>query len=152
MKHTSKLTTLHKSRCVCLGSAQKHLEFTQYSTTCRAACLKTGIITIIMTLEKRFLKDGKRCKVTFRITSKTAGYAEKASVVGDFNGWDSAAGAMRKLKDGSFSLSLSIPSGTVYQFRYLLDQDIWISDDDGDGYAYCDFGCCSNSVLNLLDR
>ncbi len=104
-----------------------------------------------MTIEKKFLKNGNRCKVIFRISSQDAEHAETASVVGDFNGWDSAAGAMNKLKNGSFSLSISIPSGTTYQFRYLLDQDTWISDADADGYAYCDFGQCSNSVLDLLD-
>lgn len=103
-----------------------------------------------MSLQKKYLKDGSRCRVMFRINGEQAGKAEKAAVVGDFNGWDSTASPMRKLKDGSFSLSMSLPASKVYQFRYLLDDDTWISETEADGYAYCAFGNCNNSVLNLL--
>ncbi|MFP4397399.1 MAG: isoamylase early set domain-containing protein [Desulfonatronovibrio sp.] len=103
-----------------------------------------------MSFKKTYLKDGSRCRVMFRIDSELADKAEKAAVVGDFNGWDSTAAPMRKLKDGSFSLSMSLPTGKTYQFRYLLDDNTWINETEADGYAYCAFGNCNNSVLDLL--
>lgn len=112
--------------------------------------LKTKTERSVMSFKKTYLKDGSRCRVMFRIDSELADKAEKAAVVGDFNGWDSTAAPMRKLKDGSFSLSMSLPTGKTYQFRYLLDDNTWINETEADGYAYCAFGNCNNSVLNLL--
>lgn len=104
-----------------------------------------------MSLKKTYSKNGAKCRVMFKIPGKLAGQAEKAALVGDFNGWDATAAPMKKLKDGSFSLSVNFPVGNTYQFRYLLDDDTWLSEAEADGYAYCAFGNCNNSVLNLLD-
>lgn len=103
-----------------------------------------------MSLKKNYSKKGARCKVTFKIPGELAGKAEKAALVGDFNGWDATAAPMNKHKDGSFSLSINFPVGSTYQFRYLLDDDTWISEPQADGQAHCSFGNCDNSVLNLM--
>lgn len=102
-----------------------------------------------MSLKKNYLKNGAQCKVTFRIPSELGKQASQAAVVGEFNGWDSTAWPMKKLKNGSFSLSMSLPAGKTYQFRYLMDDNNWISEMEADGYAYCPFGDCENSILNL---
>ena len=39
-------------------------------------------------------------------------------IVGDFNNWNTNEIMMKKLKDGSFSTSINLKSGTEYQFRY----------------------------------
>ena len=103
-----------------------------------------------MSIRKQYLKDGLKCNVTFRIPGDIAGNARQACVVGEFNGWDSTAAPMKKFKNGSFSLTMSLPVGNVYQFRYILDDDGWISETEADGLVYCPFGQCDNSVLNLL--
>jgi 1,4-alpha-glucan branching enzyme len=102
-----------------------------------------------VSLNKNYIKEHPQCKVTFRLSGDAAKKAKKASVVGEFNGWDSTSAPMKKLKDGSFFLSMRIPVGTVYQFRYLLDDNTWVSDPEADCYAHCPYGNCDNSVLNL---
>ncbi len=102
-----------------------------------------------MSIRKQYLKNGSKCNVTFRIPREVAGNARQASVVGEFNGWDSTAGSMKKFKNGSFSLTMSLPVGNIYQFRYILEDNIWISEENADGYQHCSFGNCENSVLKI---
>jgi 1,4-alpha-glucan branching enzyme len=102
-----------------------------------------------MPLNKNYMKKCSECKVTFKISSEAAKQAKKASVVGEFNGWDSTSAPMKRLKDGSFYLSMRIPVGTVYQFRYLLDENTWINESEADCHVHCPYGNCQNSVLNL---
>ena len=102
-----------------------------------------------MSIKKEYLKNSAKCRVTFKIPGEFAGEAGHAAVVGEFNGWDSTASPMKKLKNGSFSLAVNLPAGRTYQFRYLLDENKWISDSEADGYERCAFGDCDNSVLNL---
>ena len=54
---------------------------------------------------------------------------------------------MRKQKDGSFTITLDLPTDREYQFRYLIDGEIWISDPEADKYAFSPFGDCENSVV-----
>ena len=68
-------------------------------------------------------------------------------LVGEFNDWDVAAAPMRHQTDGSFSATLDLPAGREYQFRYLIDGEVWISDPEADKYAFSPFGDCENSVV-----
>lgn len=101
-----------------------------------------------MPLSKRYLKNG-RCKVTFRITPKIGRHASRAAVVGEFNAWDPTASPMRKLKDGSFSLTMNLESCRDYQFRYLLDDLIWENEEQPDRFVYSAHGDCDNCVISL---
>jgi hypothetical protein len=56
---------------------------------------------------------------------------------------------MNALKDGSFSLSADLETGRSYQFRYLLDGNMWINDESADAYQPSGFGDSQNSVINL---
>jgi 1,4-alpha-glucan branching enzyme len=102
-----------------------------------------------MSVQKKYLKNGSVCKVTFRISGDHARNAHQAAVVGEFNGWDSTVSPMKKLKNGTFSLTMNFPAGGRYQFRYLLDDNTWISESQADGSVYCAFGNCENSLIDL---
>ena len=67
-------------------------------------------------------------------------HADSASVVGDFNDWDPERGVMQRDGDGSFTCTLSIPSGRRYQYRFLLDGDRWTNDWSAEAYAPNSFG------------
>jgi hypothetical protein len=41
---------------------------------------------------------------------------------------------MKKLKDGSFSVTVSLKAGQSYRFRYRLDNDRWENDWEADDY------------------
>ena len=102
-----------------------------------------------MALTKKFLKSKPVCKVTFKIPAEDARDSEKAFIVGEFNGWDTAAAPMKRNKDGSFSATLDLDTGKDYQFRYFLDSLQWINDPDADRYEFSGFGDCDNSVVSL---
>lgn len=97
-------------------------------------------------LKKSFSKTGAACRVTFKYENEEN--AETAVLAGDFNDWSLNATPMKKLKDGSFSATLSLPAGQTYWFRYVLDGGVWVNDNQADGYAPNEFGE-ANSVLVL---
>lgn len=89
-------------------------------------------------LKKSYSKTGTKCRVTFKLPAEVN--AESAALVGEFNEWDEEATPMKKLKDGSFSATLSLDAGSTYRFRYLLDGERWENDWEPDGYAQNEHG------------
>lgn len=100
-----------------------------------------------MALRKQQLKTKPVCKVSFKINNTEANGAQTAFLVGDFNDWQTNAEPMKRLKDGSFSVTLDLESGREYQFRYLLDGEQWVNDDGADRYVFNPYGNCDNSVV-----
>ena len=84
-------------------------------------------------LKKNYTKTGKTCRVTFMLPAEVE--AETAALCGEFNDWDANAAPMKKLKDGSFSTTVSLEAGNSYRFRYLLDSARWENDWEADKYA-----------------
>lgn len=99
-----------------------------------------------MPLTKKFSKDKTVCKVGFSLTEETAGGARKLFLAGEFNAWTPAP--MRKAK-GSFSLSLELPTGASYQYRYVTDAGVWMNDTEADCYVFSPFADADNSVVVL---
>ena len=83
-------------------------------------------------LTKNYSKTGRYCRVTFKLAAEVN--AEKAALCGDFNEWSQEANPMKRLKDGSFSTTVSLPADQSYRFRYLLDGERWENDWEADGY------------------
>ena len=103
-----------------------------------------------MSLKKQVLKSKPVCKVTFIIPGELGKEAAAANIVGDFNGWDKDATPMKKLKkDGSFSVTLNLETGKEYQFRYVLDGEKWINEEEADRQVETEFADATNSVLAL---
>ena len=84
-------------------------------------------------LMKNYSKTGSYCRVTFKLPAEVT--AETAALCGDFNDWNVEAHPMKRLKDGSFSTTVSIPAGRTYRFRYLLDGERWENDWQADAYS-----------------
>ena len=98
-------------------------------------------------LKKSYSKTGKKCRVTFKLPAEVT--ADMAELVGEFNDWKvNGSSAMKKLKDGSFSATLSLDAGTSYRFRYLLDGERWENDWEADAYLPNQYGE-DDSVVNL---
>ena len=104
-----------------------------------------------MSLKKQFLKSKPVCKVTFRLPSEAAKDANTVHIVGDFNSWDIYATPMKKLKDGSFTVTVDLETdketNKEYQFRYLIDENTWENDWSADKYVPTPFGNAENSVV-----
>jgi 1,4-alpha-glucan branching enzyme len=83
--------------------------------------------------------------VTFELPS--AIWAEKVTLVGDFNGWNRASHPLRQSRDDSvWRITLELPRGREYQFRYLVNDTDWHNDWQADKYVPNPFGG-DNSVV-----
>ncbi len=96
-------------------------------------------------ISKYYPKAGAICRATFKLPADVA--AEKAYLVGDFNNWDQQALPMKKLKDGSFSVTISLETGKSYRFRYVLDGERWENDWEADAYRPNAYGS-EDSIVN----
>ena len=102
-----------------------------------------------MSIKKQYLKSKPVCKVTFRLPGQAAGSAESANIVGEFNDWNIYATPMKRLKNGSFVVTLDLKPNIEYQFRYLLDDKTWENDGEADKYVSHPYGDGENSVVVL---
>ena len=97
-------------------------------------------------LKKNYTKSGKICRVTFKLPAEVN--ASSVALCGDFNDWDPAAAPMKKLKDGSFSVTVSLDADRSYRFRYRLDGKCWENDWEADAYEPNEHGS-DDSVVNV---
>ena len=102
-----------------------------------------------MSLQKRFLKSKPISKVTFRLPAKALAGATQVSLVGEFNDWDENLTPMAQLKSGEFKVTVDLPTGQNYQFRYLINKSVWENDSDADSYTPSGFPGIENSVVKL---
>ncbi len=89
-------------------------------------------------LKKSYNKSGNSCRVTFKVPAELE--AERVALLGEFNAWDAEKHLLKKRKDGSHSLTLSLDAGQDYRFRYLLDGERWTNDEAPDRLVPNRFG------------
>jgi len=104
-----------------------------------------------MSIKKQYLNDCRSCKVTFAIPKKIGNDAKRAYVVGEFNNWSYSATPMKKLKNGSFVTTIDLPIGREYQFRYFLDDKVWLNDRDADSFVPTPFGDSENCIITTYN-
>ena len=104
-----------------------------------------------MSIKKQYLNDGYSCKVTFEIPKKIVNDAKSACVVGEFNNWSYSATPMKKLKNGSFVTTIELPIDREYQFRYFLDDKVWLNDREADSFVPTPFGDSENCVITTYN-
>ena len=86
-------------------------------------------------------------KITFSLPKEAVGMAKTVAVVGDFNNWDIQNGQkLSKQKDGSYAVTLDLVTGKEYQFRFLINGEIWENAWDAPKYVPSPFGG-DNSVV-----
>jgi 1,4-alpha-glucan branching enzyme len=100
-----------------------------------------------MAVKKQYYKTKPYCKVTFRLSKKIAGNAQKVAIAGDFNDWKSERTPMKALKNGDFTIALQLDKGREYQYRFVLDDQQWLTDESADKKVYCDFASAHNAVI-----
>lgn len=89
-------------------------------------------------ITKTASKRNGSTKVTFELPPESAG--EQVSLCGEFNEWSPERTPMTKRKGGRFSVTLTLPGGRSYRFRYLVDGQRWENDPAADGYIPNEFG------------
>ncbi len=96
-------------------------------------------------VKKSYSKTGHVARVTFKLPSEVE--AKQASLCGEFNQWDKQTHLMKKLKDGSWSITLSLEPGKQYRYRYWLDAERWENDWQADRYEANEFGSEDSVVV-----
>jgi len=83
-------------------------------------------------LEKKYLKQGAVCKVTFVLPKAAAPDAGSVCILGEFNNWSADVHPLEKREDGDFAISLELDAGRAYRFRYVIDgwkfENDWFAD------------------------
>lgn len=102
-----------------------------------------------MSIKKQFLKSKDLYKVTWSIDKKAVNGADVISLSGDFNDWSLESDKFTKLKNGSFKLVMELPKDKVYQFRYLVNGNTWINDEEADGFVSNNVSDEQNCLLSL---
>jgi 1,4-alpha-glucan branching enzyme len=95
-------------------------------------------------LKKTYTKTRRSCRVTFKLNPEAE--AGSVALLGEFNSWDETSHPMKKLKDGSFSATVSLPAGHDYRFRYLLDGEQWVNEPEADSVIENRFGSTDSVV------
>ncbi len=103
-----------------------------------------------MAITKKYSRNKEVCKVTFTIPKEVASNFQKIALVGEFNNWDpDAIHFTEREKDGSFSVSIELPTGREYAFRYLADGVTWMNEPEADKFTPTGYGDSENSVIIL---
>lgn len=97
-------------------------------------------------LKKNYSKNGRTCRITFKYPNDEKGTT--AVLSGDFNNWNFKSHPMKCLKDGSFSVTLTIDTNRSYRFRYVVDGKNWQNDHEADSYIANGYGC-DDSVISV---
>lgn len=102
-----------------------------------------------MAIKKQFLKSKPLCKVTFAVPAAVVEGATKVAVVGEFNQWDASAHILKKQKTGEFKATIELPVAQEIQFRYVVDDQTWLNDEEADKMVPNGFASEQNGVLVL---
>jgi hypothetical protein len=79
-----------------------------------------------------------RSSVTFVLDPQVD--ATRAAVCGEWDDWATEAHPMEPAAEGGFRLTVELPAGRTYRFRYLLDGERWENDWAADAYVPNGFG------------
>ena len=83
-------------------------------------------------LEKKYLRQGSVCNVTFVLPKAAAPDAGSVCILGEFNNWSADAHPLVKREEGDFVITLELEAGRAYRFRYVIDgwkfENDWFAD------------------------
>ncbi len=95
-------------------------------------------------VQKTYFKTKDYCKVKFTFNPEQA---ETVEILGLNSDWENSI-IMSKKKDGSFTCDVSLPKNSEHEFKYRIDEKIWVNEPEADKEVPNAFGG-SNSVIVL---
>lgn len=93
---------------------------------------------------KTYFKTKDYCKVKF---SFKVDNAETVEILGLNSDWENSIVMSRK-KDGTFCCEVPLPKNTEQEFKYRINEKLWMNDPEADAEKPNQFGT-SNSVIVL---
>lgn len=100
-----------------------------------------------MPIAKRYLRSRPVCKVTLSVPKEASDGSDNVVVVGEFNEWSRTRHPLKRLKNGSYKITLDLEVGREYQYRFLLGNDRWENDWQADKYVASPYPGVDNSVV-----
>lgn len=95
-------------------------------------------------VQKTYYKTKDYCKVKFTVSIENA---ETIEILGLNSDWENSV-IMSKKKDGSFTCDINLPKDSNQEFKYLVNETLWINEPEADEEKQNEFGG-TNSVINL---
>lgn len=95
-------------------------------------------------VQKTYYKTKDYCKVKFSFKVENA---ETVEILGLNSDWTQSVVMSRK-KDGSFSADVNLPKESRHEFKYLVNETLWLNDPEADSETPNVYGG-SNSVIEL---
>ena len=93
-------------------------------------------------IQKTYFKTKDYCKVKFAVNVENA---ETEEILGLNSDWENSI-IMSKKKDGTFSSEVSLPKNTEHEFKYRVNEELWLNEPEADSEKTNQFGSI-NSVL-----
>lgn len=84
-------------------------------------------------IKKKVSPKGTSVRVTFELPADAA--TESVAIVGDFNEWNPQKHTMKLLKKGVWKRDISLGTEQNYEFRYLVDGETWLNDEEADNFV-----------------
>lgn len=94
-------------------------------------------------IKKKFFKTKEECEVTFELHIDDA---NQVALLCDANNWEPVAMKKGKKADAPFRAKMRLPKDGQFQFRYLVDNELWVNDEAADAYWANEHGS-DNSVV-----
>ncbi len=100
-------------------------------------------------VKSQYLKSKEKFKVTFKVPNKELPETEVDSLVvlGSFNDWSDGE-PLTANKKGEYRATVHVDSPGELEFRYLLNDEIWINDWHAENYVQNEYGT-DNCVVTL---
>jgi hypothetical protein len=95
-------------------------------------------------IQKTYYKTKDYCKVKFSFKVENA---ETVEILGLNSDWENSI-YMSKKKDGSFSADVNLPKESKHEFKYRVNEKVWLNEQEADSEVTNEFGG-SNSVIVL---
>lgn len=111
----------------------------------RDCCLHLKLVQLKKVMvQKTYFKTKDYCKVKFSFKNEEA---EKIAILGLNSNWSESVIMSRK-KDGSFTADVNLPKNSTHEFKYLVNETIWLNEPEADSELPNEFGG-TNSVITL---
>ena len=95
-------------------------------------------------VQKTYYKTKDYCKVKFSFKVEDA---ETVEILGLNSDWQQSV-IMSKKKDGSFSADVNLPKDTKHEFKYLVNESLWLNEPEADSEIPNIYGG-TNSVITI---
>ena len=97
-------------------------------------------------IHKTFVEENEQIRARITFTLPDTIWADRITLVGDFNGWDLHSHPFTRTRAGEWTITLELEPSRAYQFRYLQGNNQWINDPAADAYVHNIYGS-DNSVV-----